>query len=67
MDEMLSYICSRLKASDEAFKNQVSFNRTVLMVGVIALAVAKVRADRQNEKIEQLEEEIKELKNTKGE
>jgi len=77
MVEMLSYIFGSLKASENSIKNikttlrnQARINRTVaafaLVVASYAIAL-EVHAYEQNKKIQNLDNEIKELKRMKGE
>ena len=77
MVEMLSYIFGSLKASENSIKNikttlrsQARINRTVaafaLVVAVYAIAL-EVHIYEQNKKIQNLDNEIKELKRMKGE
>ncbi len=77
MVEMFSYIFGSLKTSENSIKNikttlrsQARINRTVaafaLVVAVYAIAL-EVHIYEQNKKIQNLDNEIKELKRMKGE
>ena len=77
MVEMFSYIFGSLKTSENSIKNikttlrsQARINRTVaafaLVVAVYAIAL-EVHTYEQNKKIQNLDNEIKELKRMKGE
>ena len=70
MDEMLSYICSRLRVVDvdfrsinKALKTQVALN--VIFASVICVTVAHMK--QQQEEIDELTEKVEELKKEKGE
>ena len=77
MVEMFSYIFGSLKASENSIKtikttlrNQVKFNRTVATFALVLAAYAitlEVNIYEQNKKIQNLDNEIKELKRMKGE
>lgn len=77
MVEMLSYIFGSLKASENSIKvikttlrNQARINRTVAAFALVVAAYAialEVHTYEQNKKIQNLDNEIKELKRMKGE
>ena len=77
MVEMLSYIFGSLKASEKSIKDikttlrkQARINRTVaafaLFVAAYVIAL-EIHTYEQNKKIQNLDNEIKELKRMKGE
>lgn len=76
MVEMLSYIFGSLKASENSIKNikttlrnQARINRTIAAFALVVAAYAislEVHTYEQNKKIQNLDNEIKELKRTKG-
>lgn len=76
MVEMLSYIFGSLKASENSIKNikttlrnQARINRTVAAFALVVAAYAitlEVHTYEQNKKIQNLDNEIKELKRMKG-
>ena len=76
MIEMLSYIFRSLKASENSIKaikttlrNQARINRTVAAFALVGAAYAialEVHTYEQNKKIQNLDNEIKELKRMKG-
>lgn len=77
MMEMISYIFGSLKASENSIKNiktilgnQARINRTfeafAFVVAAYAIAL-KIHTYEQNKKIQNLDNEIKELKRMKGE
>jgi len=77
MIKMLSYIFGSLQASENAVKNikktlisQAKFNRTVATFALVMAAYAitvEIHTYEQNKKIEELNDQIKELKRMKGE
>jgi len=77
MVEMLSYIFGSLKESENSIKtikttlrNQARINRTVAAFALVVAAYAialEVHTYEQNKKIQNLDNEIKELKRMKGE
>jgi len=77
MVEMLSYIFGSLKKSENSIKtikttlrNQARINRTVAAFALVVAAYAialEVHTYEQNKKIQNLDNEIKELKRMKGE
>lgn len=77
MVEMLSYIFGSLKESENSIKtikttlrNQARINRTVVAFALVVAAYAiasEVHTYEQNKKIQNLDNEIKELKRMKGE
>jgi len=77
MVEILSYIFGSLKASENSIKaikttlrNQARINRTVAAFALVVAAYAialEVHTYEQNKKIQNLDNEIKELKRMKGE
>lgn len=77
MLEMLSYIFGSLKTSENSIKvikttlrNQARINRTVAAFALVVAAYAialEVHTYEQNKKIQNLDNEIKELKRMKGE
>lgn len=77
MVEMISYIFGSLKASEKSIKNikttlrnQARINRTVAAFALVVAAYAislEVHTYEQNKKIQNLDNEIKELKRMKGE
>lgn len=77
MVEMLSYIFGSLKESENSIKtikttlrNQARINRTVAVFALVGAAYAiasEVHTYEQNKKIQNLDNEIKELKRMKGE
>ena len=77
MVEMLSYIFGSLKESKNSIKaikttlrNQARINRTVAAFALVVAAYAialEVHTYEQNKKIQNLDNEIKELKRMKGE
>ncbi len=77
MVEMLSYIFGSLKASENSIKNikttlrnQARINRTIAAFALVVAAYAislEVHTYEQNKKIQNLDNEIKELKRMKGE
>lgn len=76
MMEMISYIFGSLNASENSIKNikttlrnQARINRTVAAFALVVAAYAitlEVHTYEQNKKIQNLDNEIKELKRTKG-
>ncbi len=76
MMEMISYIFGSLKASENSIKNikttlrnQARINRTVAAFALVVAAYAitlEVHTYEQNKKIQNLDNEIKELKRMKG-
>lgn len=76
MVEMISYIFGSLKASENSIKNikttlrnQARINRTVAAFALVVAAYAitlEVHTYEQNKKIQNLDNEIKELKRMKG-
>jgi cell division protein FtsL len=77
MVEMISYIFGSLKASENSIKdikttlrNQARINRTVAAFALIVVAYVIALENHtyeQNKKIQNLDNEIKELKRMKGE
>ncbi len=77
MVEMLSYIFGSLKESENSIKtikttlrNQARINRTVVAFALVVAAYTialEVHTYEQNKKIQNLDNEIKELKRMKGE
>lgn len=77
MVEMLSYIFGSLKESENSIKtikttlrNQARINRTVVTFALVVAAYTialEVHTYEQNKKIQNLDNEIKELKRMKGE
>jgi len=77
MMEMISYIFGSLKASENSIKNiktilgnQARINRTFAAFAFVVAAYAialKIHTYEQNKKIQNLDNEIKELKRMKGE
>lgn len=70
MDEMLNYICSRLRVVDidfrsinKALKTQAALN--AIFAGVVWVTVANMK--QQQEEIRKLTKEVEELKKEKGE
>lgn len=77
MVEMFSYIFGSLKTTENSIKaiktiliNQERINRTVVAFALVVAAYTialEVRSYEQNKKIQNLDNEIKELKRMKGE
>ncbi len=77
MVETISYIFGSLKASENSIKNikttlrnQARINRTIAAFALVVAAYAislEVHTYEQNKKIQNLDNEIKELKRMKGE
>ncbi len=77
MVEMLSYIFGSLKESENSIKtikttlrNQARINRTVVAFALVVAAYTialEIHTYEQNKKIQNLDNEIKELKRMKGE
>lgn len=63
MPEMFSYIFSNLEASERAIREQGRFNRNMLILSIASVILISIQVKR----IEKLEKEVEELKQTKGE
>lgn len=76
MNEMIGYIFGSLHASEieiksikKILRNQAKANNRFafyILLTAICMTVAEIHNQEQNKKIEELSEEIKELKNVKG-
>ena len=70
MDEMLSYICSRLRTVDVDFRSINKTLKTQTTLNVIfasTIWVAVLHIKKQQEEIKELTEAVLELKKEKGE